>query len=1641
MDRLTQIPVHHGENGAERAIFHDVETHRLANELVAVSWALLLSSCVERSQSPVFFFNGDPTKVDIATRTIKPANLECPLDSTSINYYSNFSTVVIECEDSSLRPQDRPFSSPKDFSTSSSASSASSLSPSPSSSASVSASDSSSVLSPPILNSTTYPTATLSWTLNRKSQMSVLQSTAGMDATTLHRLGSQLKQIVHEQVIQSEKRADLLTPESPELSILNPSPELLPGPQLLHELALSGSNDSNNAIEFLAADGNIRNLSYSSLDQLSSKLAAQIIHASSARVSDGRKLVVPVLLPQSLELYIAWLGILKAGGAFCPLNTDAPPDRIEFILQDVAASVVVTQSSLATRVPQDERLAVIKVEDIMNSTGQEISRPIIKASPSPSDLAYVMYTSGSTGRPKGVGISHLAATQSLLAHDDLIPQFNRFLQFASPTFDVSVFEVFFPFFRGATLIGSDREQMLLDISHVMTEMRVDAAELTPTVAGELLRTRAAAPCLKVLLTIGEMLTKHVVEEFGQSEDSDGILHGMYGPTEAAIHCTAATHFQADSAVNLIGKPFSTVSAFIMSLESEDKQNNAELHPLPIGQIGELVVGGPQLADGYINRPEENAKAFIESPFYGRLYRTGDKGRMSSTGEIECFGRISSGQVKLRGQRIELGEIENVICKSSNVRSAVAIVSGGSLAAFVLANDQGTTDRELRDTCRQWLPRFMVPGEFILIDQFPQLPSGKIDRKGLEAEFVCRRNAAQSVDQLTFRDEFEETIASCVFDVLGKNVSVEDSLVSAGLDSLAAIRLASHLLDTGMRLDVARLLEADSVDGIWHLAKAQATSESTEDTQTAIKRIRQLVRDAGAARIEALGLSESVTEIEPCSHIQQAMILETARDTKAYSNWIELQFQPVVTADNICDAFIKLFKQNALLRSGFVEIGLKENSYARFIWNTHDDQKIQRRDVLNYDISLISENDLLHPLRVQLKESSDGVRVVVHIHHALYDGWTWQLILKDLQHILNGEELPPKPAYSIITDFFIEYKISESANESSNFWRDQLQGSPPLAFPSFHSETNLSPKTQEANRELNISISKLNNVCQNLHISRQTIFQAAYCYMLSTYLGSQDVTFGTVFSGRTLPVKGIETVLGPCIRTLPTRMDLNKMQNVTDLMLAIQNMNRKSLEHGSLPLQDIKKASGSDPRRTLFDTALVWQESIWSHDQTDLFREVANGEFLEFAFLLDLEPREDKIHAKMSYQQSILPHWQAQLLLEQIDSVASILIENPSLPIEEIASHLPSSILSISNSEFATQTQTEGDLPNLVSDIERIASTDPYRSAIEIMLQGSSVTESMIIESISYAQLHSRSNRLAHYFTQIGVRKGDLIGLFLEGSIDTMISILALVKIGAGLLSLPHDGDTDADASTKLTNFILATANPRFCIANRSVINYTLPASTSQILIPDSLSDFDDYPPSFTNGFHIICAENPSNNDLMNPNLFTFSSQNLQSHIKALAKSYPVDVSTGSKLLHTSPASAREFEFPIAPAVPTCLLSEMLMFSIIAFFANLLFAWSSGSTFCSCPALDGRALLNLPHIINAMNITHLHSTPSLLASISPEQVPKLQGILVSGERLRASLLLTWAGKGIFEGMEFWNWDIEKFELWIQVVLSRADYFGK
>ena len=317
------------------------------------------------------------------------------------------------------------------------------------------------------------------------------------------------------------------------LAILNPEPTRQAGPCFLHDLVRKESPKSQPAITSLEANGSGASISYSQLHELAEALAGRITAALHDH-HDQSAPIVPLLIPQTPLLYIAELGILKAGGAFCPLNLDIPQERLNFVLNDVSARVVLTTRQYASTFPDGADLTVIVVDESKEQQEKACVNhhrfPI-----QPESLAYVMYTSGSTGTPKGVGISHLAATQSLLAHDKHIPEFQRFLQFAAPTFDVSVFEIFFPLTRGSTLVTCSRAEMLNDLPGVINSLDVDACELTPTVAGSLLRSRDRAPSLRLLLTIGEMLTEPVIREFGGSEGVPSMLWAMYGPTEAAIH--------------------------------------------------------------------------------------------------------------------------------------------------------------------------------------------------------------------------------------------------------------------------------------------------------------------------------------------------------------------------------------------------------------------------------------------------------------------------------------------------------------------------------------------------------------------------------------------------------------------------------------------------------------------------------------------------------------------------------------------------------------------------------------------------------------------------------------------------------------------------------------------------------------------------------------------------------------------------------------------------------------------------------------------------------------------------------------------------------------------------------------------------
>ena len=1273
--------------------------------------------------------------------------------------------------------------------------------------------------------------------------------------------------------------------------------------------------------------------------------------------------IVPILLPQSPTLYISQFAILESGGAFCPIYLDAPKERIKFIVEDVAANIIITTSEFKDFVTWEGGPVAIFVDEFPD-TPQETARPSGQfREVIPSNLAYVMYTSGSTGLPKGVTLSHLAVSQSLLAHEKHVPRFKRFLQFAAPSFDVSVFETFFPLIRGCTLVGCNRSQLLNDLPGMINELEVDAAELTPTVAGSLLQKRSYVPGLKLLLTIGEMLTRPIVDEFGGSETKEGILYGMYGPTEASIHCTILPKMEANAKPGNIGIPFDTVSTFIAAASQPDDE--AMIKFLPIGEVGELVLSGLQLAQGYLNRPEQNKASFVHMG--GKdYYRTGDKARHLEDGTTEILGRMSVGQVKLRGQRVELGEIEEVVYKHRGVKTATAVVLSGSLIVFALIGDKSITSEDILNTCAQWLPKFMVPSEIILLRNFPYLPSGKVDKRRLESDYQKQRRKEASESIFTMSDT-EKFVKETLQDLLGPFPS-NMRLAAVGLDSLAAIRVASKFRSSGFAVTAVSVLQADTLTALAQACKHSRSKpkKSLKSANMALEKVMRVL----------YGNTEDVDYVLPCTPLQSAMLLETAIDEKAYRNWFELHLPGIGDVKHVISTLHSLAEHNPILRTGFTE---SENSdgYVQIVWKALSDVQVEEVENFNYNFDKAKDPSLDHPLRIQVSRIDSSAKLLIHLHHALYDAWSLELLLDDLEALLKEDTLPPRPSFANVVGGYVDGTLSTDSWSSKDYWKDHLAHLDLRQLPNFHNGKASSPGLAISRLRTSISTFDIETAARRLTSSPQSLFQAAFALTLSSYLGSSDICFGTVFSGRTLPVVGIEDIVGPCLATLPVRVDVSTSATLKDLVQELNSTNRKHLEHSTLSLRDIKSASGINPRQRLFETLIIWQQTLHSYDHTRKHVSLVNtADNLEFNLTLEVIPGIGNIEMKANYQQSLFPKSQVDFLLRQVEKLAQVIVGDHSIALNAAFGRLDISDLSAENMNPETVLGSH----TLSSPVERMAAENPNRPAIEFAK--SIDFDNIEVERMSYGKLNNRANQMGHYLLSLKVLPDEVVCICMEKSVDLYACILATAKVGAGYLPLTQD------VPPERLQHILREAKVKVILAYSPSRPLLSSVEAGMVRYVDEVN-FSVFPPT-----DIPARSSPEN---LSYCVFTSGSTgvpkgvlvtqgNLLSNLDILEDLYPA--SKDSRLLQSC--------------------SQAFDVSVFEIF----FTWRIGA--CLCSAVKDVLFRDIENAIRLLGITHLSLTPTVAALIDPKNVPNVQFLVTAGEAVTQKVFTVWADRGLYQG---------------------------
>jgi amino acid adenylation domain-containing protein/non-ribosomal peptide synthase protein (TIGR01720 family) len=714
-------------------------------------------------------------------------------------------------------------------------------------------------------------------------------------------------------------------------------------------------------------------VSFGELNERANQIAHYLINEGAVPGS-----IIGLCLERSVDLVAGLLGILKSGAAYVPLDPKYPSERLQWMLEDSAAALIVTHSNLLAQLPEHSARNICLDLDwpVISRCGS--ANPECRASE--HTLAYVIYTSGSTGKPKGVMIEHqgvcnLADAQARcfgLGPDD------RMLQFASISFDASIFEIVMGLQVGAAMVLAPQDDLLPGepLLHLLKKHAVTAVTLPPTALSQL--PPGDLPALHTITVAGEACPPELVEAWAVNRR----FFNLYGPTESTVW---ASYQQCEPGQPVtIGRPISNARLYVLD---EYQQ------PVPVGVAGELCIGGAGLARGYLNRPELSAEKFLPDPFrndgHARIYRTGDLVRYRPDSNIEFLGRIDH-QVKVRGFRIELGEIEAVLAGREDIREAVVVARGASLqdkqlvAYIIPRSGSGLSLTELRSYLKQSLPEFMVPGAFVELDAFPLTPNGKVDRAALPSPDDQRMATEEAY--VAPRTAAEKMLADIWCTLLNvARVGVNDNFFELGGDSILSIQIIARAALAGLRLTPKQLFQHQTIAELAAVAGSEVIAAEQET----------LTGDVPLTPIQHWFTQRRLAE--PW-HFNQAMLLES--DTH-------------LDAQALQQALGALLIQHDALRLRL------EESTARHHWSQHmaapDESDSGLLDVLDLGAMSAADQQLHYfaaaeklqcsfdlqngpILRGLLVRRGTGQKdqLLICIHHIAVDWVSWKVLLEDLE---------------------------------------------------------------------------------------------------------------------------------------------------------------------------------------------------------------------------------------------------------------------------------------------------------------------------------------------------------------------------------------------------------------------------------------------------------------------------------------------------------------------------------------------------------------------------------------------------------------------------------------------------------------------
>ncbi|MBM7459468.1 non-ribosomal peptide synthase/polyketide synthase [Rhodococcus coprophilus] len=1252
--------------------------------------------------------------------------------------------------------------------------------------------------------------------------------------------------------------------------------------------------------------------------------------------------LVGVAMPRSLDQLIAIHAVVTAGAAYVPIDPDQPAARTAHVLE-TAAPVRVLHA----------------LPDVSGLSGAPITDRDRRAPLRPDDLAYVLFTSGSTGRPKGVAISHRSIVNRLLWMQDTYPLTGDdvVLQKTPATFDVSVWELFWPLLTGASVVlaSPDGHRDPRYLSRVIDEYRITTLHFVPSMLDVFLTGADLTRCgsVRQVFTSGEALPATTVARFADALGAP--LHNLYGPTEAAVDVTAHETVPGENPVP-IGTPVWNTTVRVL---------DSRLRPVPVGVEGELYLGGVQLARGYHAAPGLTAARFVADPSGGaRLYRTGDVVRWRVDGVLEYVGR-SDFQVKLRGQRIELGEIESALLEHDDVTQAVVVlhrdtVAGEHLVAYVV----GTLDSEavLRHAATR-LPRHMVPTVVMVLDALPLTANGKLDRKSLPApEF------GSGIEYVAPATATEKTVSTIVADVLGRDrPGATANFFDLGGNSLTATRLLARLDDTfGTRLQIRDLFDNATVSGLSALIDGQ------QDRQVGPALV-------AGPRPERIPLSPAQARMWFVNRFDPA--------SGAYNVAVALRLTGTLDVDALRNAVTDIVGRHETLRTRYPDDGDGPRQEILPVASAVDALTLTVEDLTGtldeWLVEVVGRGfDVTREIPLALnvvREDADRHVVALVVHHIAIDGWSMQALARDLVAAYGARSAGAAPAWEPLPVGYADYALWQHgllggiddpesvAAAQLAFWRETLAGAPDLldlptdrrrpSVPSFRGGT----VTVDVPTAVYTACTELARAHE---ASLFMVLHTALAVLLARTSGTYDVTVGTPVAGR--GHRALDDVVGMFVNTLPLRTRFDASLSFAAALTVVRDNDLAAYSHADLPFEQLAEAlatTRSTSHQPLFQTVLALDvPQPRSVTLPELEIEVLPVDFGIAKFDLEFAVTEHERHATvtLTFARDLFEESTAAMLADRFVRVLESAVADPDASIGtlDLLSHDEHDEL-LRRPEFVDART----LPQLLA----AAVTD---SEVPALVSGTRV--------VTYGELDRRSAALAHMLIEAGAGPETVVAVAVERSVESVLAVWAVARTGAAFLPV------DPTYPAARIEHMLTDSGARLGLTTDAHRN-ALPDDVRWL---DATAQTDDDLP--------VPARVPH---LDQPAYLIYTSGS-------------TGVPKGVVVTHRGLAAfvaEQQRHYGVRPGDRVAAFASP---SFDASLLELLMAVGGRATLVLVPTgIYGGT--ELETVLADTGVTHLFLTPAALATVDPETLPHVRVVVVGGEACEPSLVARWApGRAMF-----------------------------